>query len=202
MSKKGKKNHPVYELLTEIIKLEETFKNGIQKNFEGYLIKKSIFDGTKGRIYYQDWKKYIEGKNNYPTFDKVKKEIKSKIESTTIKIVEPIEFKESKELINDISATNSEYYIINRIIGCKIFKNQNEEEHKNKQIFIKIIDNNIIIGLKENDFAIFKNNGLGIIGKSNLFINVYKQHLEILIRIFIFQNEKGKNIINSNTDLC
>ena len=52
----------VYEIISEIVKLENSFENGNDKKEKGYLIKKSIFDGTKRIIHYEEMKQYMSNK--------------------------------------------------------------------------------------------------------------------------------------------
>ena len=179
----------VYEIIREIVKLENSFENGNDKKEKGYLIKKSIFDGTKRIIHYEEMKQYMSNKKKLEEHEKMIEKLKSKIGFKTLNYVTPSEFKDSKELKNNISEKNSEYYVINSNIGCKIFKNKNEDEHKNKQISFRITKEKIIIYF-QNDSITFKNNfnNLGIIGKSNLIIPGKKEQIQNN-----FVNQKDNN---------
>ena len=145
MSNKIPPEKLVYELIIEIIKLEELFTNGNYKEFKGYLVNKNIFDGTKKLIHYEDLKNSIEKENKFVKFEKVKIIIKTMIQSKKPKYVVPSEFKNSKQLIKDISISNSQYYIINDKIGDKVFKIENKAEYKKYEISFEINEEYMIL---------------------------------------------------------
>ena len=232
----------VYDVIYEIIKLEEIFQTGNDIEEKCYLVGEGYFDGLKKRISYDKLKQNILGINKkIISIYSAQNIIRKYIDFEQFKYVTPCEFKKSHILLNELFTKNKQYYIININLANRIFKkNQfNQIDEKEREISYKIKNKKIYIYLKEKDYLEFEINNKGIIGISNLIgpkkilqnygVNInqnesssqkenndqknisnnqisdikieYKKHLEILMRLLIYQNEKKEKINNFFADL-
>ena len=205
----------LYNLYCEYQKYKTFIKNQNQNMiFAGYLIDIKLIEKFKQDICYDQLKMIIKNTLTY-TYNGVRKAIEKMCDCNKIikRFIVQSTFENSEKLINALN-NNYKYYLINNDLWIKICKIDDVDK---KGISFYFEDNNIILIFKDNKIKFKINNG--IIEKSSLlnyenikneiikkdnednkniiknyFQNKYKNHIKILIELFIFHKNINTNL--------
>ena len=198
----------IYDIINGIYKWEEIINSENNKRAyykqisgkieKGYLIEKTIFEGFKGHIHYNDLKVCIS-----KTFDKVKSNIKKIFPNKKgINYINPTYFNNSESLKNDLINKNNCYYLINENLISIIFQ-RNSNKNKileKKEIYYTIMQDKIIIYFslkdKNTNYLLVKINN-GIIEKSSLLEKIENNNNN-KHRIIISNEQKKEDNLNSD----
>ena len=163
-SQKYKFKTYIRTLLEFDIQIQKEYQSAKEQKFviisNGYLIDKKCFDDLKDKLFYSDFKPYI---NDSPKFSDKFKEKFGNIKDIAYIPCEQIIFNNSKELIDSL-LKGKEYIIINDPVW-KIFNNGKYKENEGKIVY-QINENIMIINI-DGDTSSFRHN-LNIINKNCL----------------------------------
>ena len=158
MSKDGNLSEKqIYNYCNAIYMYEKFLENFVKdKEYQGYLIDKTIFDNVKTKLDYERLKSSIN--ESYTDFcKKINKKEK-------IKYIAPKKYNNSNELIDEL-LNDKKFYIVNQDLLSKISK---EDKYKGKSIKFTMDKEKIRLIFNDNDILYCNNNKNGIIEKSSL----------------------------------